>query len=119
MSPTRRTFLQSAVLGAVATTFAGESLMADEPSRRVSGLPSSQVPGDRFDPWIEVEADALSHNVAEVRRLTSGRPILAVIKNMQLYAANEGGRRGYRKCPLIGLWAPCARCPMLRVMYAI
>lgn len=40
-----------------------------------------QVPADRLDPWIEVDRDALRANVAEVRRLTDGRPILAVIKN--------------------------------------
>jgi alanine racemase len=36
---------------------------------------------DRFDPWIEVEAAALVHNISEIRRLTDNRPILAVIKN--------------------------------------
>jgi len=38
-------------------------------------------PPDRFDPWIEVEPAALRHNVGVVSRLTSGRPILAVVKN--------------------------------------
>ena len=39
------------------------------------------MPDDRFDPWIEVDRDALAVNVGEVRRLTGDRPILAVIKN--------------------------------------
>lgn len=36
---------------------------------------------DRFDPWIEVDAAALKHNVETISRLSGGRPILAVIKN--------------------------------------
>lgn len=39
------------------------------------------APADRFDPWIDVDRSALEHNVDVVRRLTNGRPILAVIKN--------------------------------------
>ena len=34
-----------------------------------------------FDPWIEISRDNLRHNVAEISRRVSGRPILAVIKN--------------------------------------
>ena len=34
-----------------------------------------------FDPWVEVRADHLRHNVAEIHRRVGGRPILAVIKN--------------------------------------
>jgi len=36
---------------------------------------------DRFDPWVEIDAAALRHNVAEASRLAGGRPILAVVKN--------------------------------------
>jgi len=34
-----------------------------------------------FDPVIEVDGAAIRHNVAEVSRLCSGRPIMAVVKN--------------------------------------
>jgi alanine racemase len=34
-----------------------------------------------FDPWVELYATNLRHNVAEIRRRIAGRPILAVIKN--------------------------------------
>jgi alanine racemase len=34
-----------------------------------------------FDPWIEVSAAHLRHNVDEVARLVAPRPILAVVKN--------------------------------------
>ena len=39
------------------------------------------IEADRFDPWIEVDAAALRHNVQEVARLADNRPILAVVKN--------------------------------------
>jgi len=39
----------------------------------------STPPG--FDPWVEVHAAHLRHNVGEVARAASGQPILAVIKN--------------------------------------
>lgn len=35
----------------------------------------------QFDPWIEVNAENLRHNVGEIARRAGGRPILAVIKN--------------------------------------
>ena len=79
MSPTRRTFLQAAGLGAVGTALTSKPAIAEAYSTR-RGVPPQEL-GDRFDPWIEVEANALANNVAEVRRLTENRPILAVIKN--------------------------------------
>ncbi len=36
---------------------------------------------DRFDPWLEIDAAALRHNVQQVSRLAGGRPIMAVVKN--------------------------------------
>jgi len=36
---------------------------------------------DRFDPWLEIDPQAIAHNVAAVSRLAGGRPILAVVKN--------------------------------------
>lgn len=42
----------------------------------------AQAPHDSsFDPWIEVRADHLRANAAEVARFASGRPVMAVIKN--------------------------------------
>ncbi len=72
MSVDRREFLQGMTgLGAGALLPAG---WTESAARR-------QPAGDRFDPWIEVDAAALEHNVGVVSRLTSGRPILAVVKN--------------------------------------
>jgi alanine racemase len=34
-----------------------------------------------FDPWVEIHRENLRHNVAEISRRVSTRPILAVIKN--------------------------------------
>ena len=46
-----------------------------------SRVATPQAPPDRFDPWIEVSASALAHNVAVVSRLAAETPILAVVKN--------------------------------------
>jgi len=40
-----------------------------------------RAPSSEFDPWVEVNAQNLRHNVAEIARCAGGRPILAVIKN--------------------------------------
>lgn len=34
-----------------------------------------------YDPWLEVDPEALRHNVSEVSRLVGNRPILGVVKN--------------------------------------
>lgn len=73
MSIDRRRFLQG-----VAAIGAGAALPGFPAN---PGHGAAQLPEDRFDPWIEVDADALAHNVGVVSRLTSGRPILAVVKN--------------------------------------
>ena len=51
------------------------------PLRLGAQRPPQSMPADRFDPWIEVDPEALAHNVDVVSRLSGGRPILAVIKN--------------------------------------
>jgi alanine racemase len=43
--------------------------------------PATAPAASAFDPWIEVNAANLRHNVLEIARRTEGRPILAVIKN--------------------------------------
>lgn len=40
-----------------------------------AGLDSS------FDPWVDVHADNLRHNIQEIHRRVGSRPILAVVKN--------------------------------------
>jgi alanine racemase len=44
-----------------------------------SGRPQSPAPS--LDPWIEIHAANLAHNVTQVSRRAGGRPILAVVKN--------------------------------------
>ncbi len=72
MQINRRTF----VAGVAAAATLDHSLLRGEvaPSPRV-------VPSDRFDPWIDVDPEALRYNVGVLSRLAGGRPILAVIKN--------------------------------------
>jgi alanine racemase len=47
------------------------------------GVPWPLAPGPSpaFEPWLEVDAAAIRHNVEAVSRLAGGRPIVAVVKN--------------------------------------
>jgi alanine racemase len=54
----------------------GEASSGGVSADRLRGLST-----DRFDPWIEVDPEALEANVRTVSRLAGGRPVLAVIKN--------------------------------------
>ena len=46
-----------------------------------AGFEPGTSQGSQFDPWIEINAENLRHNVGEIARRAGGRPILAVIKN--------------------------------------
>jgi alanine racemase len=63
----RRSFLQ-----------AGAAAAALSPPPRVK---ATTVTDSSFDPWIEISATHLRHNVGEIARRVAPRPILAVIKN--------------------------------------
>ncbi len=73
MSTSRRAFLATvpAVTLAGAASLAGQTKETAAPAVRNSS----------FDPWVEFHGANLRHNVEEIRRRVSGRPILAVIKN--------------------------------------
>jgi alanine racemase len=70
MPMSRRAFVAGAAAAAVVRPLAG----ARNP-------PPQSGPPDRFDPWVEVDAEALRFNLGVVSRLAGGRPVLAVIKN--------------------------------------
>lgn len=70
----RRTFLSTAALGAASTALYPLSSSAQRPK-------AGDTPSESFDPWIEIHAPNLAHNVREVSRAAGKRPILAVIKN--------------------------------------
>jgi alanine racemase len=54
--------------------------LAVRPAAAGQGLPAGSSPAG-FDPWVEVHATHLAHNLREVARSAGGQPILAVIKN--------------------------------------
>src|SRR5215468_1655271 len=74
MKYSRRTFLEAG-LALPAVLHSAPKLASARPSSPGSSQDSS------FDPWVEIHRDNLRHNVAEISRRVSGRPILAVIKN--------------------------------------
>jgi len=71
MRTSRRRFLAAA---SAAPALLPQARTAREP--RVTALRDSS-----FDPWIEISAANLRHNVGEIHRRVEGRPIFAVIKN--------------------------------------
>jgi len=74
MRHSRRTFLEAGL--ALPAVLHG----APEFDARRSRVPVSSQDSS-FDPWVEIHRENLRHNVAEISRRVSARPILAVIKN--------------------------------------
>jgi alanine racemase len=73
----RRTFLAGAAAAITPGPTRAEASQARAGAS--SALPAAH--DSSFDPWIEVRADHLTENAAEVSRFAGGRPLLAVIKN--------------------------------------
>ncbi len=75
MKTSRRSFLEAGL--------ALPALLDAAPSLAVSPKPSAAASSEDsfFDPWVEVRAENLRHNVEEISRRVESRPILAVIKN--------------------------------------
>ncbi len=74
MKQSRRAFLEAG-LALPAVFHSAPELAAVQPAASVSSQDSS------FDPCVEVHRENLRHNVAEISRRVSARPVLAVIKN--------------------------------------
>ena len=74
MKTSRRSFITTglAVPGMLATSTAAH--------QRPVSMPSPNLDSS-FDPWVELHRENFRHNVQEISRRVSGRPILAVIKN--------------------------------------
>ena len=75
MNFSRRRFLESSSLIAGVAAGLGADGSADTQTAPVA------TPSSSFDPWIDVNAANLRHNVQEISKRAAGRPILAVIKN--------------------------------------
>jgi alanine racemase len=80
MKHSRRAFLEAGLaLPAVAGL---PAVLRSAPEPTGTSLPESPASQDSsFDPWVEIHRENLRHNVAEISRRVSARPILAVIKN--------------------------------------
>ncbi len=74
MAITRRAFV-----GAAAAL--GLPNQISSTSRTTTATSTTADVQDRFDPWLEIDIEALRHNVRQVTTLTNGRRILAVVKN--------------------------------------
>jgi alanine racemase len=74
MKHSRRAFLEAGLAVPVVLHSAPELAPPPQPES-VASQDSS------FDPWVEIHRENLRHNVAEISRRVSARPILAVIKN--------------------------------------
>lgn len=74
MKTSRRAFIGTGL--ALPSVLTGSAEIRDEgPSTSALNQDSS------FDPWVELHRENFRHNVREISRRVSGRPILAVIKN--------------------------------------
>jgi alanine racemase len=80
MTLNRREFLQAAGASAVAGV-AGRMIPAPPRSTPAPLRPPTQPAAREHLAWLEVDDDALRHNVREIARIADGRPILAVVKN--------------------------------------
>lgn len=82
MDLTRRHFLATAALaGTGPIGLSARISFPSVPDGPGSVEPARTVFAQRFDPWVEVSADALRRNLATVARLAGSRPVLAVVKN--------------------------------------
>src|SRR5438270_8759287 len=74
MKHSRRSFLEAG--------FALPALLHSAPGLATAQPPIAVSPQDSsFDPWVEIHRENLRHNIAEISRRVSARPVLAVIKN--------------------------------------
>lgn len=85
MSISRRGFLAGAGVAATGLlrpeVLGGEVLGVASEGGSAESDRRGSIPEDRFDPWIEVDPQAIAFNVRVISRLVGGKPILAVIKN--------------------------------------
>ena len=90
LSTSRRTFVSRLAAVGLATPFGVRTTSAlaptttapltVPPTATLTTTPTA-ISSGRFEPWIEVDAQAIRANVATLARLAGGRPITAVIKN--------------------------------------
>jgi alanine racemase len=74
MKHSRRAFLEAGLALPAVLNSAPELALAQSPV-------TASAQDSSFDPWVEIYRENLRHNVADIARRVSARPILAVIKN--------------------------------------
>ncbi len=81
----RRRFLHltGAAMGVTAASACASGPQSGNPGVRATptGTSDRTYAPTRFDPWIELDRAAWTHNAREAARVAGGRPILAVVKN--------------------------------------
>ena len=75
MKSSRRSFLEAGLALPVLLGASPSFPLTSQTSEPAGSQDSS------FDPWVEIHGENLRHNVQEISRRASSRPILAVIKN--------------------------------------
>jgi len=81
MTLSRRRFLAASASAATVGRIDARAATVVSPSLEPA-TPSQARPVVRAsDPWLEIDAAALRHNVQTIARLTSGKPVLVVAKN--------------------------------------
>ena len=97
----RRDFVAAAAAAAVGS----RGIAPIEQGLNSDSHPSPRAPNAGFDPWLEVDQSALTANARAVSRLTSGRPIIAVVKNNAYGLGLETAGRMLAALPEVSLLA--------------
>ncbi|HVL66715.1 MAG TPA: alanine racemase [Vicinamibacterales bacterium] len=98
MPPSRREFLHTAAAAPLGAALA--PLPARPQATASLDRWRQRSAATNYEPWLEIDAVALRHNVREIARLAGGRPVLAVVKN------NAYGLGLARVGPVIDALAP-------------
>jgi alanine racemase len=88
LTTNRRRFLRTSAAAALGAAVTGSAPPLSAAVRRegqtgahAGEVHARDVAPPNYEPWLEVDAEAVRHNAREVHRLADRRPIIAVVKN--------------------------------------